>query len=391
MTTRFGQTSFLLPRLKCQACGHSFNLTAGTLSDLSTLGESNITPALARVAIRCGASWPYRQARDTIRELTGVSISHEQIRQLCSTEAVQVDKNQKAVFDKAYEQSLVETVGVLVDYLSEAPLPVPLKPPAIDETERVYFGIDGTFINAIQAKRFFEAKAAIVFTNEIGIVGSHRRVLLNKQYTATLESVEHFSEGLYTTAKAMGIHNQHELVILSDGARWITKLAKIQYPRATLILDWWHLKQRIWKTVDWLKLGGLAANTAQKFGHNLIDILWGGNAIQAIQSVITLGKNLGLKPPGNRSQKQLGETSLQTLYRYLLSNRDAIVDYQRFKQQGYYISSAVVEKTIDLLVCRRQKLRGQNWSRKGADSVLTFRQMILNDQSDDYWEQRKAA
>ena len=135
----------------------------------------------------------------------------------------------------------------------------------------------------------------------------------------------------------------------------------------------------------------IAANTAQKFGHNLIDILWGGNAIQAIQSVIILGKNLGLKPPGNRSQKQLGETSLQTLYRYLVSNRDAIVDYQRFKQQGYYISSAVVEKTIDLLVCRRQKQRGQNWSRKGADSVLTFRQMILNDQWDDYWEQRKAA
>ncbi len=105
----------------------------------------------------------------------------------------------------------------------------------------------------------------------------------------------------------------------------------------------------------------------------------------------TLGKNLGLKPPGNRSQKQLGETSLQTLYRYLVSNRDAIVDYQRFKQQGYYISSVVVEKTIDLLVCRRQKLRGQNWSRAGADSVLTFRQMILNQQWDDYWEQRKAA
>ena len=56
-----------------------------------------------------------------------------------------------------------------------------------------------------------------------------------------------------------------------------------------------------------------------------------------------------------------------------------------------YISSVLVEKTIDLLVCHRLKLRGQNGSRPGADNLLLFRQMMLNDQWQNYWPGRKTA
>jgi len=229
----------------------------GTLADLEPLRDANVTPALRRIAIRCGASWPYRQAQETILELTGVQISHEQIRQLCSDEAEKVNAQEAEGYQKIYQQGLVETMETLVEYLSEKPLYEAERPPATPESERVYFGIDGTFVNEKEAKAFLEAKAAIVFTNEIAVVGRKRRVLLNKQYTGTFFSVEAFSEKLFTTAKAMGIDNQPELVILSDGARWITKLAKTQYPQATLILDWWHLKERVWETVNWLKARGL--------------------------------------------------------------------------------------------------------------------------------------
>ena len=106
---------------------------------------------------------------------------------------------------------------------------------------------------------------------------------------------------------------------------------------------------------------------------------------------MTLGKLLGLEPPAKRSQAELGERSLQTLYQYIKNNIDAVIDYHTFKRAGYYIGSVVAEKTIDLLVCRRQKLRGMNWSRDGADNVLTFRTMILNGHWESYWKQRKAA
>ena len=51
-----------------------------------------------------------------------------------------------------------------------------------------------------------------------------------------LQSVQVFSQQLFTLARSMSIDNQDQLVILSDGARWINKLAPTQDPKATLIL-----------------------------------------------------------------------------------------------------------------------------------------------------------
>ncbi len=78
------------------------------------------------------------------------------------------------------------------------------------------------------------------------------------------------------------------------------------------------------------------------------------------------------------------------MYHYIKANESLIVDYHSKKQQGYFIGSAFAEKTIDLLICRRLKLRGQNWSRKGADNIVAFRQLILNDPWETHWQQKTA-
>ena len=121
--------------------------------------------------------------------------------------------------------------------------PRPKKPLRLEPSERVYLGIDGTLVNARAQNRFMEAKVGIVFAHQLAVMGSNRRRLLNKQYVGTLQSVLEFGQQLFTTARGMGLDNQEQLVVLSDGARWINKLAQTQYPKATLILDWWHLKR----------------------------------------------------------------------------------------------------------------------------------------------------
>ena len=82
-----------------------------------------------------------------------------------------------------------------------------------------------------------EAKVGIVFSHQLAVVGTGRPQLLNQQYVDTLQSVQVFSQQLFTLARRMGIDNQDQLVILSDGARWINKLAPTQDPKATGILD----------------------------------------------------------------------------------------------------------------------------------------------------------
>jgi hypothetical protein len=115
LKTRFGPTFFALPRLRCQPCGRLFQLNSGCLADLKALAEANISPGLKQVAIHCAAAWPYRQAPQSIQRLIGVSISHEQIRQLCLQEAAKVAAQEPANFPQVYEQTLAETVEVLVE------------------------------------------------------------------------------------------------------------------------------------------------------------------------------------------------------------------------------------------------------------------------------------
>ena len=189
----------------------------------------------------------------------------------------------------------------------------------------------------------------------------------------------------------MGVTDQSPLIILADGARWISQLAQRQYPKAKLILDWWHLKKRLWQTVDWLKRHGLPSKDSHDWAGQISDWLWRGKVGAALQSCLDLGQQMGLAAPADKSQTQLGESSLQSFYLYLRNNFNSIVDYHSYRKKGCYISSVLVEKTIDLLVCRRLKLRGQNWSRPGADNLLLFRQMMLNDQWPDYWSGRKIA
>ena len=156
-------------------------------------------------------------------------------------------------------------------------------------------------------------------------------------------------------------------------------------------MDWWHLKKRLWQTVDWLKQHGRSPKGGRDWAGQIGDWLWRGKVGAALQSCIGLGQQMGLAAPADKSQTQLGESSLQSFYLYLRNNLNSIVDYHNYQKKGCYISSVLVEKAIDLLVCRRLKLRGQNWSRQGADNLLVFRQMMLNDQWQNYWPGRKTA
>ena len=69
-------------------------------------------------------------------------------------------------------------------------------------------------VNARAQNRLMEAKVGIVFSHQ-PVVGTNRRQLLNKQYVGTLQSVQAFSQQLFTMARSMDIDNQDQLVILS--------------------------------------------------------------------------------------------------------------------------------------------------------------------------------
>ena len=165
---------------------------------------------------------------------------------MCANEAEIVSAQDQAEYDQVEWEALVETTEVWVESLADQPrqsmVPSADKHSPLSPT---YIGIDGTFIKAQPANRFLQAKAAIIFTSHRVAISKGRNLLQNKRYVGTCCSVSDLSQKLFSCARKMGVTDQSQLIILADGARWISQLAQRQYPKAKLILDWWHLKKQL--------------------------------------------------------------------------------------------------------------------------------------------------
>ena len=400
LKTLFGEVHLLIPRLQCKECKKYFLITQTEAGcDFECPNGGNITTALKRIATLCGASWPFQQAQEVIEQLTGVQVSHDHIRNLCASEAKKIEQQQQQTYDTLLGEVISEAMEALADdfddreddsmnhYTTTAPKSDQVQVPK----DRFYLGMDGVYISEVGQKKRIEAKVGILFTDQRATISKGRNILLNKQYVGTFHHSQKFSDKLYCCAKEMGIDDQTELVILGDGAQWVNRIAKTWYPDATLILDWWHLKKRVWDTADYLKPNYLNKEQALKWGKELVASLWRGETNKALTTIRQLSREKAIDLHPKVSSKDLYQRSLPALYHYIKNNQRLIVDYNSYKQSGYFISSVFAEKAIDILVCRRQKQRGMNWSLKGAENIIILRQLLLNHKWHSHWQQRIAA
>ena len=83
------------------------------------------------------------------------------------------------------------------------------------------------------------------------------------------------------------------------------------------------------------------------------------------------------------------EAKLDELMAYLEARTAWIVNYRQRRIEQRYIGSAQVEKANDLIVARRQKNRGMQWSETTSDALAALRTLMLNGGWDQYWQQRE--
>ena len=83
------------------------------------------------------------------------------------------------------------------------------------------------------------------------------------------------------------------------------------------------------------------------------------------------------------------EAKLDELIGYLQARAAWIPNYRQRRIERKYIGSAHVEKANDLLVARRQKNRGMQWSERTSDALAALRTLMLNGGWERYWQQRE--
>jgi len=66
-----------------------------------------------------------------------------------------------------------------------------------------------------------------------------------------------------------------------------------------------------------------------------------------------------------------------------------MVNYRQRRISQQYVGSWHVEKANDLIVARRQKGCGMQWSEATSDALAALRTLMVNGGWDRYWQQRQ--
>lgn len=167
------------------------------------------------------------------------------------------------------------------------------------------------------------------------------------------------------------------LLLIADGARWIRSFfteTLAALADKNMILDWHHLKQKCLELSSRICRGKTAK---VRFLRRLYRRLWRGDVPGAVAV-------LEAERPETKNEAKLDE-----LIAYLEARAAWIPNYQQRRREQQYIASGHVEKANDLIVARRQKNRGMQWSEATSDALAALRTMMLNGGWERYWQQRE--
>ncbi len=321
------------------------------------------SPALAKLMCRAGAQSPFEAASADLRAYGAIEVEGRQIQRMANAVAPAMRKTLQA-----------ETAEIASD-AGARPLEV------------IYVSADGTGIPMVKKElegnagrqpdgsaKTREVKLGCVFTQHgVDEEGRPMRDHESSSYVATLESSSDFGGILRKEAFRRGMPSALKLVFLGDGAVWVWEVARINFPGAIEILDFYHASEHLVELCN--TLFGKASDKSKtqcetwklRFKEDGVD-----EVIAEAQAALPRSG-----PRRKEAKKQIA---------YFQKNRKRML-YATFRAAGYFIGSGVVEAGCRTVVGQRLKQSGMFWSSNGAQNVLAIRSALLSNRFDHYWDE----
>lgn len=284
----------------------------------------------------------------------------------------------KYMIEKTYHiQTNAETIREVAEYVGKQVFEKDTKEakekyekmyqlPMLTEQEKeditLYLLTDGATVNTRiedeNGSTWRENKLVMAFTSKDMIKrpdGNH--IITKKEYGAYIGSVEEFKKYMLNVALKAGYCKVKNVVIISDGATWIRKACKEIFPDAIQILDKFHLEENLFSYARYKY--GEDEKTYTKWVKTLMKYIEKGNKEKALK---ILEKEDYSKLP----------TGVPNVLGYVKNNIDKI-DYQSYKERGYFVGSGAIESGNKVVLQRRCKQAGMRWSVSGAQYMLTLK------------------
>jgi len=321
------------------------------------------TPGLAKMMCRAaGMDGSYEEAEETLKIYAGVDVPASQIRKM--VQEIGPDIGQ---WGQDREETRCEAVPTL--YVSYDGTGVPMRK---EETKgRKGKQPDGT-------SRGREVKLGSVFTSrEFDEEGYPIRDPGSTTYVASFDEAKDFGALIRQEARLRGLGCAERVSVLGDGAHWIWNLARINFPDARQILDFYHACEHLTVLASALFPG----NTKKVSGQVKKWTRWLEND-KVLEVVSEAGKALPHHGPRRKTAScEMG---------YFTKNAERMM-YATFRKEGYFIGSGVVEAGCKAVIGKRTKQSGMFWKVYGAKNVLDIRCSVISNTFDQYWMHRRQA
>jgi hypothetical protein len=230
------------------------------------------------------------------------------------------------------------------------------------EPDQVLLRVDEVLTRRPQASHFLELRTARIMS-----AAGERYV--SGVGTALLQELQ------VLVGLALGMLSS--LLLIADGARslrsFFTDMLS-QIARKAMILDWYHLRQKCLELSR--RIWGNKAAKAQLL-QRLYRSLWRGDVVAAITVL-----------EGQRREAR-NEAKLDELIAYLQARAPWMVNYRQRLLERHSIGSGQVETANDLIVARRQKNGGMQWSQATSDALAALCTLMLNGGWERYGQQRE--
>jgi len=176
------------------------------------------------------------------------------------------------------------------------------------------------------------------------------------------------------------------VTLFTDGDPGLRCLLMSALPKATHILDWFHLTRRL--TV--LKRVLFGKEAINQFPTDYLDPLckhleslkwrlWHGYVGGAFNRISAILFTLSLPSIAGKKVAVRIRRLIKELLRYLKDNQDSLANYGRRYRSGQRISTAFMESAVNQLIDKRMsKSQQMRWSPMGAHGLLQVRAELVD-------------
>jgi hypothetical protein len=320
--------------------------------------HNGYSPCVAKMMCRAGAvSHSFEAASQDLQAYAGVQVPGRQIQRMILLMGPLIARKRQELLVPA-KLPVVDVMNVSVDGTG-----VPARPEEL--AGRKGKQPDGS-------SRTREVKLAAIFTHSFPQIDERPfRHVGSTSYIADIVEAVEFGPRVRQEAFRRGIQAALVVVFLGDGAKWVWELARVNFPDAVCILDFYHALEHMANLLNLLYGEGqeskkLFARWRKALRRNRIGWL------------IALAKR-------DLPTAQKARESAQKEIDYFENNRSRM-QYKTYLDAGYFIGSGVVEAGCKSVVGLRLKQSGMRWSVEGARQILTFRCALASGLFDQLWD-----